>query len=301
MLTGLAFPGTSMIWTPTLPTLCRRTEDPYEDAKVFLNVDLKSYAVGSLKKAQVRGAVTSLCKAADCANVSSGWRNLYGDDTSNYRCHGLLFVYNHDGDYDGDFEKFFEFMDTKDAPLDASNRVFVFSPATVSYLATVANDLRGSRGTDRLPSKKEYSFYYPDLIGTRPKKQNQAAASIEVLLSPWQILRFTKASEPDGGPRFTISFTIAGTVLRWMSSNICLMRFSGFHLLGDEERISLRMPFAHHEAAGHFDRAKDAYAAEFYGLREFRARLNRITFDPITTIIKRFSTIAIGMERRDPK
>ena len=35
-------------------------EDPYEDAKVFLNVDLKSYAVGSLKKAQVRGAVTSL-------------------------------------------------------------------------------------------------------------------------------------------------------------------------------------------------------------------------------------------------
>jgi hypothetical protein len=61
------------------------------------------------------------------------------------------------------------------------------------------------------------------------------------------------------------------------------------------------MPFAHHEAAGHFDRAKDAYAAEFYGLREFRARLNRITFDPITTIIKRFSTIALGMERRDNK
>ena len=148
-------------------------QDPYEDAKVFLNVDLKSYAVGSLKKAQVRGAVTSLCKAADCANVSSGWRNLYGDNTSNYRCHGLLFVYNHNGDYDGDFEKFFEFMDTKDAPLEASNRVFVFSPATVSYLATVANDLRGSRGMDRLPSKKEYSFYYPDLIGTRPRSRTR--------------------------------------------------------------------------------------------------------------------------------
>ncbi len=276
-------------------------EDPYEDAKVFLNVDLKSYAVGSLKKAQVRGAVTSLCKAADCANVSSGWRNLYGDDTSNYRCHGLLFVYNHDGDYDGDFEKFFEFMDTKDAPLDASNRVFVFSPATVSYLATVANDLRGSRGTDRLPSKKEYSFYYPDLIGTRPKKQNQAAASIEVLLSPWQILRFTKASEPDGGPRVHYFVYYRGDGSSVDEFKYLFDAFFRFDLLGDEERISLRMPFAHHEAAGHFDRAKDAYAAEFYGLREFRARLNRITFDPITTIIKRFSTIAIGMERRDPK
>ena len=103
------------------------------------------------------------------------------------------------------------------------------APATVSYLATVANDLRVLAEPDRLPSKKEYSFSYPDLIGTRPKEQNQAAASIEVLLSPWQILRFTKASEPDGNLYgFTISFTIAGTVLRWMSSNICLMRFSGF-------------------------------------------------------------------------
>ena len=275
-------------------------EDPYEDAKVFLNVDLKSYAVGSLKKPQIRGAVTDLCKAADCANVSAGWRNLYGDDARNYRCHGLLFVYNHDGEYDGDFEKLFAAMDTKDAALEIPNRVFVFSPDTVSYLATVANDLRGSRGTGLLPSKKNYSFYYPDLIGRRPKTQNQAAASIEMLLSPWQLLRFMKA--PDSGAALQVHYFV---YYRGDGSSVDEFKYLfdalfRFQLLGDEERISVRMPFAHQDAAAHFDRAKDAYAGEFFGLREFRARLNRITFDPITTIVKQFSPIALGMERRGP-
>jgi hypothetical protein len=275
-------------------------EDPYEDAKVFLNVDLKSYAVGSLQKAQIRGAVTSLCKATDCANVSSGWRNLYGDDRRNYRCHGLLFVYNHDGDYQGDFEKFFEAMDTKDVPLEGPNRVFVFSPATVSYLATVANDLQRARGTQRLPAVGDYSFHYPDLIGTRPKSQNQDVASVEMLLSPWQILRFAMSPKP--GDRQQVHYFV---YYRGDGSSVNEFKylfdaFFRFQLLGDEECISVRMPFAHQDAAAHFARAKDDYAAEFFSLREFRTRLNRITFDPISTIMKRFSTTALGMEPRKP-
>lgn len=270
-------------------------EDPYLDDKVFFNVDLKSYAVGSLKKAHIRSALTSLCKATDCANVSGGWRALFGDDQRNYRCHGLLFVYNHDGEYAGDFENLFESMDFKEVPLEGPNRVFVFSPATVSYLATVANDLQRCRGTGNLPPRSEYSFYYPDLIGTRPKSQNQSVASVEVLLSPWQILRFLKL--PDNGGRLQTNYFV---YYRGDGSSVDEFKylfdaFFRFQLLGDEERISLRMPFAHQNAAAHFDSAKDAYAAEFFGLKEFRARLNRITFDPITTIIKQYSTIALGM------
>ena len=67
---------------------------PYEPARVMLDTDLKRYLLGSLKKAHVRGAVTRLCTATDCANLSAGWRNLYGDDPRNCRCHGLLFVYH---------------------------------------------------------------------------------------------------------------------------------------------------------------------------------------------------------------
>lgn len=273
--------------------------DPYEDSKIFLNVDLKSYAVGSLKKAQIRGALTNLCKAVDCSNVSAGWRDFYGDESSNYRCHGLLFVYNHDGEYDGDFEKMFEAMETKDVPLAEPNRVFVFSPATVDYLATVAIDLKIARGNGQLPmAKADYAFYYPDLIGTRPKTQNQTAASIEMLLSPWQILRFVKAVETGGRSlvHYFVYYRGAGSSVD--EFKYLFDAFFRFQLLGDEERISLRMPFAHKDASAFFDRAKDAYAAEFFGLKEFRARLNRITFESVTTIVKRFSTTALGMEPR---
>ena len=273
--------------------------DPYEDSKIFLNVDLKSYAIGSLQKAQIRGALTSLCKAVDCANVSAGWQKLYGDDGSNYRCHGLLFVYNHDGEYDGEFEKLFQAMETKDVPLGTPNRVFVFSPATVNYLATVAVDIQRARGNGHLPSKGEYAFYYPDLIGARPKAQNQGAASVEMLLSPWQIIRFTKATET-GSSRLSVHYIVyyRGAGASVDEFKYLFDAFFRFSLLGDEERISLRMPFADKDAAAYFDRAKDAYADEFFGLKEFRLRLNRITFEQVTNIVKVFSTTTLGMEAR---
>jgi hypothetical protein len=279
--------------------------DPYDDAKVFLNTDLKSYAAGSLKKPQIRDALTRLCKATDCANVATDWRNLYGDDNANYRCHGLLFVYNHDGEYDGDFEKFFDAMDTKDIPLEGPNRVFVFSPATVDYLNNIAVDLQRARGNGKLPAKGHYSFYYPDFIGPHPKRQNQAAASIEVLLSPWQIIRFVSTTAADDGHTAVgqqVQYFVyyRGTGSSMNEFKYLFDAFFRYDLLGDDGRVSLRMPFADQGAAGFFDRAKDAYADDFYGLKEFRTRLNRITFDPIDTFKKVYSTVALGMKARNP-
>jgi hypothetical protein len=271
-------------------------DDPYANEKVFLNADLKSYAVGSLTKPQVRGALTSLCKATDCTNVSSKWRTFYGDDNSNYRCHGLLFIYNHDGEYDGDFEKIFEGMDTKDVPLDGPNKVFVFSPKTVSYLATIANDIKVCRGDSILPAKSDYHFYYPDLIGARPKFQNQNAASVEVLLSPWQIIRFIKSDTTGGRQKVHYIVYYRGQGSSVNEFKYLFDAFFRFSLLGDEECISLRMPFSDPNANAYFDRAKDAYAADFFDLKEFRARLNRVAFDPISSVKKQFSPINLGMK-----
>ena len=273
-------------------------EAPYEDSKVFLNIDLKSYAVGSLKKAKVRGAITSLCKATDCANVSGEWRKHYGDDKSNYRCHGLLFVYNHDGEYDGDFEKLFVGMEFKELPLSNNNRVFVFSPDTVNYLANVAIDIRGSRGraVPALPSIGKYGFYYPDLIGLHPKSQNQQAASIEVLLSPWQIIRYndTDSTDEERIVRYIVYYRGKGESVD--EFKYLFDAFFRFQMLGDDERILVKMPFADKDAHSHFQSAKDAYVADFYGLKEFRTRLNRIEFEPVTNIVKKFSEIHLGFE-----
>ena len=48
--------------------------------------------------------------------------------------------------------------------------------------------------------------------------------------------------------------------------------------------ISVRMPFAVDQAKAVFTRAKDSYAADFFSLREFRERLDRITFERIQRV-----------------
>ena len=57
-----------------------------------------SYSVKASEEIHVRGAVVSLCTATDYANLSVGWRDLYGNDARNCNCHALLYVYRHGAD-----------------------------------------------------------------------------------------------------------------------------------------------------------------------------------------------------------
>src|SRR6478609_9122698 len=71
-------------------------DDPYRDLTIFWTIDLKSYAAGTITKGKVRTACASLVKSVECANVSQDWQSKYVDVDGNWRCDGLLFVYNHD-------------------------------------------------------------------------------------------------------------------------------------------------------------------------------------------------------------
>ncbi|WP_395738361.1 hypothetical protein [Prosthecobacter sp.] len=273
-------------------------EDPYEDVRMVFNFDLKSYAAGTLQKAKIRSAMTSLCKATDCANVSADWSSLYGSSSANYQVHGLLFVYNHDGLYTGDFDSMIQKMDSKDLPLSNKNKVHVFGPATVNYLSTIAIDLailRARKTNDGQSAKS--GFYFPDLVGLHPRAQNQKSASIEMLLSPWQIIRF--ASTTRGEPaQISYEYIVyyRGTGESVDEFKYLFDAFFRFQMLGDEESINIRMPFADLKAAATFQQAKEAYAADFYGLKEFQGRLSRIQIGPMSNIVKNFSTVELGME-----
>lgn len=272
-------------------------EDPYEDLRIVLNFDLKSYAVGTLTKPKMRGAIRSLCKATDCANVSAGWRDLYGSD-DNYHVHGLLFVYNHDGLYKGDFDEIAEGMDNKDLELSNKNKVHIFGPATVNYLTTIAHDIELTQAR-RLNGghAPKFSFYYPDLVGLHPKKQNKESASVEMLQSPWQIIRVTGIQQAPTNvitTEYVVYYRGGGDTVD--EFKYLFDAFFRYQMLGDEETITLKMPFASQAAAARFQQAKDAYAADFYELKEFRNRLGRIQLESIQNVTSNFSTVQLGMD-----
>ncbi len=78
-------------------------DEPYRQARTYVNCDLKSYAKGSITAGSIRSAIESLARALSCAEKSNEFRTKFIHDHVTPEICGLLFVYNHDGEYDKEF------------------------------------------------------------------------------------------------------------------------------------------------------------------------------------------------------
>ena len=268
-------------------------EDPYTDQRIYVNCDLKSYGKGSITKATVGAGLRSMAMAVECANRSEEWQKLYVDEGTQWDAVGLLFVFNHDGDFDGDFDKIRESGDEKSIEIGYSRCMFVLGPRRIAYLASVANDIRTLGGDGELPQNGGYGFYYPDQISRRPKKNSQHAASLEALCAPWQILRFEKVSGKSAEENFIVYYD--GALSDVDECKYLIDFFFRYQLLRNDSKISIRAPFCDPAAHALMEKAREAYFEAFYSLPEFRERLERIRIADMTSIVKQFSQVSLGM------
>lgn len=270
-------------------------DEPYTDQRIFVNTDLKSYAKGTITKEAVSGALRSLARSVECANRSKGWQDLYVGETAHWEAVGLLFIYNHDGEYDGDFERICDSIDEKSIEISYGRRVFLIGPKRVAYLASVAQDIRMRRGDGVLPGPADCGFYYPDLISKRPKKTTLGAASLEALCAPWQILRYQIAAQgAQLQERFIMYYD--GTLEDIDECKYLIDFFFRYQLLRENSHIVIRGPFLRPEAEALFAHARRAYYEAFYSLPEFEQRLSRIQLEFMTSVSRQFSQVSLGME-----
>lgn len=127
-------------------------EDPYHERRIYVNTDLKSYARESIKPDQVRKALRSLGMAVDCANNSKQYEEKYIHTDSAYQVIGLLFLFNHDGDFDSDFSKLIENINPSSLRIPEGRVVTLFGPDRIALLASVSGDILRMRGSGELPS-----------------------------------------------------------------------------------------------------------------------------------------------------
>ncbi|RYZ80706.1 MAG: hypothetical protein EOP04_25375, partial [Proteobacteria bacterium] len=112
-------------------------DEPYSVSRTYINCDLKSYAANSISPINVRGAVESLAKQIACAETSDEWRRLYVHENVTSEVAGLLFVYNHDGGYDKDFQAKLETVKSEKLDLPKGTKLVVMGPADIFWLDNV--------------------------------------------------------------------------------------------------------------------------------------------------------------------
>lgn len=293
----------------THPTdTCFWYDNPYSSATTYLNTDLKSYATTTITESAVVDAINSLAISVECAKVSRQWKERHTHQDRNTDIVGMLFIYNHDNEYDKDFSKLRAKIDPDKLAIPPGVKLFIVGPEDVAYLATVANSIVHSRGIadtheSHLPASDRCKFYFPNLITQRAKSIVHNAATVEMLCGPWQVLHYQR-SDSDDGNKLRDSYCIyyRGTGATIDEFTYLLDYLFRFQLVGNNQYITIRMPFACNEAASHFSNAKESYFEHcfrgFHGTGVIQKQKNRIIMRPITRIATRFLTDDIGMGSR---
>mgnify|MGYP005830128425 CR=1 FL=1 len=288
-------------------------DDPYLNKTVYLNTDLKSYKKGSISQAQIRGALKSLASTIDCARVSSQWRGRYASSVSgNPEVRGMLFVYNHDNEYDKDFynhikpynpSKTEKQLNTDSLPLKKKQYLHIVEPKLINYLLTIVNDMKVLAYEDKFP-KDKYMFFYPEL--TLHKTHGNAltrAATIEMLSGPFLVIKHpaierindeTSAKEVVGDSGYLIYYNRPGGDHREFMYFFDLI--SRFQILDSGEKIKLRVACLDRdkEITANYYQAIEAYS-QAWGFDQYkRSLLENIEFELVETYRTSLSSIDVG-------
>lgn len=261
-------------------------QDATDDDQVYFNVDLKSFSKKTISKPKLSIALADLAKSTSCALYCDEWVQRYCKTEENRRIHGLLFIYNHDNEYDGDFSSLLDKIEFDRVLLHPNQRVYVFSPEDILTYFSIARDI------DVSFKDGGYAYLYPDmLIFNKAREKWLKTATVEALLNPWLVVK-GKAKSAD---QINVYYKGNGKTVDELKF---LIDFLFRCELVDAVDISVRLPYPSTDAYGNFEKAKKEYAAHFYNLKEFQNRVDRIKYYPMTNTIKQFSTEIIGMEGR---
>jgi hypothetical protein len=284
--------------------------DPYLGQVILLNTDLKSYSKSSIAKPNVRGALRSLAQTVECARVSQEWKERYDLD-GGAEIRGMLFVYNHDAEFDESFERFLvppksqskdpEDADVSGIPLVAGQYIHLMEPRTIVYLQMIVLDMAVLVRDQTFPTK-DYFFFYPDQKLHKAHLEPYARpATVEMLCGPYLVIGHDYVQHGDTrtfGAGYVIYYNRPGeTHLEFMYLFDVL---SGYQILDGENQIRIRV--AHHaphqQIRSNFIRAKQHYIRDWGGDDYLSSKLDAIDFEVLDVIKTAFSKTQLGWEQK---
>lgn len=292
-----------------------RYHDPYVNQHIYFNTDLKSYAKGSITSTAMRNALISLAETIDCAEGSPEWQEAYQYSFGSAEVRGLLFVYNHDGDFDQNFYDVFNTVpatdkkkgkrgvDIDNIPLTRGHKIHIIEPRTINYLQSILSDIHKLAYDGYFPSGDDYQFYYPDLLLHKVNGcPSTLPATIESLTGPYFIIKHGATFKYNDSMEKIVTFD-PGYIVYYNGEGRTDLEFiyifdmlSKFQLLNEVSNIRIRTihPNIHHDVRAIYKKAIETYIMD-WGFDEYKRKIiESIAFDLVDFVKPKFSATELG-------
>lgn len=270
-------------------------DEPYAQSRTYVNCDLKSYAQGSITAGAIREAIESLAMALSCAEVSQEFNDKFIHQNISPNIHGMLFVYNHDGEYDKDFSKILDKVKSEDLDLPRGAKIVVLGPEDIFWLNNVHHEiihLRGGAGL--LPDRDNCRFFYPHLVRKKNVQPEHAkAATLEMLTAPWIILSYINPKNNNKKGFVVFVKNRGDTVDEFLYLIEYLMHYQ---VITDGTEVTIRLLDPHANSSANFAKAKDQYITDYQGGEEIKQVLNGIDMGKLEHVRTSFCELELSRQ-----
>lgn len=272
-------------------------DEPYAPIRTYVHCDLKSYAKSTIKQTTVKAAIESLAKQVACADKSEEWRRLHVHDHVTYSVCGLLFVYNHDGEYEANFQSNLVGIAPESLQMPKGAKLFVLGPKEIFWLDNIRSEVQRMRGkrTPELPTPEHCFYFHPQLVRRANLQVNKAkAATLETLTSPIIILEHR---DPKGGANrgIVVFYSRLGDTADEFMYLIDTLR--KYELLDGRTSIIIKTLGASPVSSPTFQKAKQQYIEGLAGTAvntDLGGYVEAIRYEPMTEIRSTYSNIDLG-------
>jgi hypothetical protein len=267
-------------------------DEPYSLRRTYLNCDLKSYSSGRINTGVIQSALEDLAESLTCMEISDPWREMYvHDNISPFLC-GLLFVYNHDGDYDRNFDHLLSSVKYDTIRVPKGSQIIVLGPQQIRWLDNVRYEIVYMRGNKDLPDEEYCRFEYPHLVRKKKVQVELAkAATIDMLTGPWITLGYDAAlGKPPG-----ILVFYRGKGASTEEFLYLIDYLMHYQMVRTGLTIKVRTLEPDSNAAAFFERAILECTDKYQGGEEIAAILRGIEYKQINHVHRSFSQLEVGM------
>ncbi|CAB3809688.1 hypothetical protein [Paraburkholderia fynbosensis] len=266
-------------------------QDPYSARNVHLITDLKSYAAGSIKEFSLRETIESLALAVDCAKDNPKWKELYLKAGAEYEIQGLVFIYNHDSEYDKSFPEQLHVVFQDDLTIPRGVKLSIIGPDEVWYLNEMLTDIASLARDEVIPTdKKALKFFYHSHSRSKVVSQDHSmVATIDMLKGKYQMLAYSHANQYGGFRGMLVYYRGYGESEREFIVLIDMLR--SFGVLDNYDRILVRSARGCSRAANNFNKAVSQYAT--YGNHEML--LKKLDYGSIASVRPRLTQFEVAL------